>query len=276
MANLSITQAWNETVEFVRREAGLLFPVSFMLVSLPNALREALTPPPPLPGQLPPAGLWVLLIPVALVAAIIGNIAISYLALRPGSSVGEALRRGVARMPALLAAALLVGIVGAILFFILAIISFIVIPGALPSAPGSVPTQATINALVLAFALMLPILLFFGARLMMTTPAAAAESGGPFALIGRSWMLTADHVWKLIGFLLLLLIALIVIFGAIAAVAGILFTLVAGPIVPGSTSAWLVIVLMALVNMVVTAYLTSLVARIYAQIAGTITPQVFA
>jgi hypothetical protein len=276
MANLSITQAWNETVEFVRREAGLLFPVSFMLVSLPNALREALTPPPPLPGQLPPAGLWVLLIPVALVAAIIGNIAISYLALRPGSSVGEALRRGVARMPALLAAALLVGIVGAILFFILAIISFIVIPGALPSAPGSVPTQATINALVLAFALMLPILLFFGARLMMTTPAAAAESGGPFALIGRSWMLTADHVWKLIGFLLLLLIALIVIFGAIAAVAGILFTLVAGPIVPGSTSAWLVIVLMALVNMVVTTYLTSLVARIYAQIAGTITPQVFA
>ena len=276
MANLSITQAWNETVEFVRREGGLLFPVSFMLVSLPNALREALTPPPPLPGQLPPAGLWVLLIPVAVVTAIIGNLAISYLALRPGSSVGEALRRGVARMPALLAAAILVGIVGAILFFILAIISFILIPGALPSAPGSVPTQATVAALLLAFALMLPFLLFFGARLMMTTPAAAAESGGPFALIGRSWTLTADHVWKLIGFLLLLFVALIVIFGAIGAVAGILFTLVAGPIAPGSTSAWLVIVLMSLVNMVVTAYLTSLVARIYAQLAGTITPQVFA
>ena len=29
MAKLSITEAWNETAEFVRREAGLLFPIAF-------------------------------------------------------------------------------------------------------------------------------------------------------------------------------------------------------------------------------------------------------
>ena len=275
MANLSITQAWNETVEFVRREAGLLFPISFMLVSLPNALMEALRPPPVLPGQLPEAGLWVLLIPVIVVAAIVGNVAISYLALRPGSSVGEALRRGLARMPALLAAAILIGIVGAILFFIIAVISFLVVPGALAGSQSGVPTQATINALLLTIVILLPFLLYFGARLMMSTPVAAAESGGPFVLIGRSWTLTADHVWKLIGFLLLIAIAVLVIVGAIAAVAGILFALVAGPITPGSTSAWLVIVVMSLVNMVVSAYLTSLVARIYAQLAGSVAPEIF-
>ena len=36
------------------------------------------------------------------------------------------------------------------------------------------------------------------------------------------------------------------------------------------------IVVMALVNMLVTAYLTTLVARIYAQLARTGTPEVFA
>jgi hypothetical protein len=151
-----------------------------------------------------------------------------------------------------------------------------VVPGALTAAQSGAPTQAMINALLLTGVILLPILLFFGARLMMATPAAAAESGGPFTLIGRSWVLTADHVWKLIGFLLLVLIAVLVVIGAIRAVTGVLFALAAGPITPGSTSAWLVIVVMSLVNMVISAYLTSLVARIYAQLAGTGTPEVFA
>ena len=45
MPSLSITRAWNETVEFVRQEARLLLPVAFMLVALPVALMEAIAPP---------------------------------------------------------------------------------------------------------------------------------------------------------------------------------------------------------------------------------------
>ena len=276
MANLSITTAWNETVEFVRREAGLLFPISFMLLALPRALAQAVTPPPPLPGQMPEPGLWLLMVPVIIVAAIVGNVAISYLALRPGSSVGEALRRGIARLPALLVVAILLGIAFVVLIFVVAVVAVLVVPGAMTAAQTGAEGPAMIRFLLVIGLILLPILLFFGARLMMTTPAGAAESGGPFDLIGRSWTLTTGHSWKLIGFLLLVFIALIVIAGAIGAVAGLLFTLVAGPIRPGSTSAWLVIVTMSLVNMVITAYLTSLLARIYAQLAGTGTPEVFA
>ncbi len=276
MAKLSITTAWNETAEFVRREAGLLFPISFMLLALPNALMELLMPAPPMPGQAPEAGLWLLLLPLLVVAAIIGNIAISYLAIRPGSSVGEALRRGAARMPVLLAAAILIGIVFVILFFIVALVVAMLVPGAVTAAQSGAPTPAMMRALLIVMLVIVPVGIYFGARLMMMTPAAAAEAGGPFDLMARSWSLTAGHVWKLVGFLLLVAILVGVLTAAIEAVAGILFTLAAGPVAPGSTSTLLVVIVMALVNMVVAAYLTSFVARIYAQLSGAATPEVFA
>ena len=96
MATLSITQAWNETAEFVRREAGLLLPVSFMLLALPNALMELLILPPPMPGQAPEPAFGCCSSCCSSWPVLIGNVAISYLAIRPGSSVGEALRRGAA------------------------------------------------------------------------------------------------------------------------------------------------------------------------------------
>ena len=37
MANLSITTAWNEAMEFFRREAGLILPVAFLLGGMLNA-----------------------------------------------------------------------------------------------------------------------------------------------------------------------------------------------------------------------------------------------
>ena len=277
MATLSITQAWNETAEFVRREAGLLFPISFLLLALPNALLEALTPPAPTPGQPPEAGLWLLLLPLLVLATLVGNIAISYLALRPGTSVGEALRRGGARMPALVGAAILLTIAGAILFFVLAVIAVLAVPGAISAAQtGGPPTPAMATAIVIVFIVIVPIALYFGSRLLLMTPIAAAEAAGPIAMIGRSWRLTAGHAWKLIGFLILIGLLVGILTAAIRSVTGILFAIAAGPLEPGSTSTWLVIVVMSLVNMVVAAYLASLVARIYAQLAGTATPEIFA
>src|SRR5262245_35479401 len=108
MAQLSITTAWNETVEFVKREGRLIFPLAFMFVALPSALLEVLAPAPPLPGQLPEPGAWALLLPVILVTSLIGNLAISYLALRPNTSVGEAISRGARRFLSLFGAFVLI------------------------------------------------------------------------------------------------------------------------------------------------------------------------
>ena len=276
MANLSITQAWNETADFVRREARLLFPVSFMLLALPGALMEAVTPAPAVPGQAPEAGLWLLFLPVLVVAGIVGNVAIAYLALRPGSSVGEALRRGLSRLLSLLAVAILLVVLFIVLAFIIALIVALLVPGAMTAAQSGATTPAMTQAILFVALIVLPIALYFGARLMMITPAAAAEAGGPFELISRSWALTAGHVWKLIGFLLLVGVLVVVVTAAVELIAGIPIAVVTGPIEPGSTGALLVILIKALVSTVVSAYLASLLARIYAQLSGSATPEVFA
>ena len=275
MAQLSITQAWNETAAFVKQEGRLLFPLAFMLVAFPVAVMEAFTPAPAAPGEMPSAGAWLLLFPLAMIAGMIGNLAISCLALRPGTSVGEAIGQGARSFLSLLGAALLLMIAGMLAFLVIAMVMVAATPGAIADAQSGVASGAVATATVLTMLALLPLLLFFGARLMLMTPIAVAEKAGPLKLIGRSWSLTRGHVWKLIGFLILIGILVMVVGAAVQAVAGLLFALVAGPPEPGSTSSLLVILVMAGVNTVVTAYLTSLVARIYAQLSGGGREQVF-
>jgi hypothetical protein len=268
MPSLSITRAWNETAEFVRKEAGLLLPLAFMLVALPVALVEAVAPPPVMPGQAPPAGAWLALIPVVLLTSMIGNLAISYLAIRPGTSVGEAIGRGARRFLPLLAVAVLLMIAGAVAFFVAAMVMVILVPGAVEQAQGGVAGGAMATATVLTLVVLLPLLIYFGARLMLMTPIAAGEETGPIGLIRRSWALTRNHVWKLIAFMILVGITVGVVSGVIQMLAGILFALLLGPPEPGSTSALLVTLVMAAVNTVMTAYLGTFVARIYVQLAA--------
>jgi hypothetical protein len=269
MTKLSITTAWNETAAFVGREARLLFPLAFMLIALPVAAMSAFTPAPAGPGELPGPGLWLLLLPLAAIASMIGNIAISHLALRPGASVGEGIARGGARFAMLLGAAILLGLAGVAALFIIAMIVMMLVPGAMTGAQSGVPTPAVASATLLMVALILPLLVYFGARLLVMTPVAAAEEGGPLALIKRSWQLTAGNTWKLVGFILLVAIAVGILGAAIESVAGLAAGLLIGPIAPGSLSALVVIVVMAGVNTVIGVYLATLIARIYAQLAGT-------
>lgn len=263
MATLSITTAWNETAAFVRREGRLLFPLAFMLMALPIGLIELLMPPPPPPGQLPEAGAWLLFMPVALISSMIGNLALSALSLRQGLSVGEAMGRGLRRFPILLGVLLLLLIVGAVLFLIAASLSFALVPGALEAAQAGAPTPA-IGVMLL---ILLPAMIYIGARMVLLTPLAANEDGGPFRLIGRSSRLTSGHVLKLVGFLILVGLATGILTAAIESVVGLLFALITGSIEPRSTGALLVLLVMLAVNTVVSAYLAVMVARVYAQLA---------
>lgn len=265
MARLSITTAWNETAEFVKREARLLFPLAFMLIALPVAVMEALQPDPVGRGQLPEPGAWTLILPLVLVTSMIGNLAISYLAIKANTSVSEAIRRGGRRFLVLLGAFLLLCAAGVILLMIAAAIAALVIPGALADAAAGRQSPAMAQMVLVTMLLILPALLYFGARLMLMTPIAAAEDGGAFAVMRRSWRLTAGEVWKLIAFLLLVFILIAVLTAAIESVAGILFTLLAGPVRTGSLSKLLIILIMAGIRTVIGVYLGTLIARIYAQ-----------
>jgi len=262
MATLSITQAWNETTAFLAREGRLVFPVAFLLVALPG-LALQLAGPVAAPGEMPELGLaWLLLLPVAIVASMIGTIAIAYLALRPGASVGEALQRGLRRFVFLLLATLLIGLAAMVVVVPLTLLivgGTALAGGDLESAAGSIVLLALI-LLVLGVALWV--------KLMLMTPVAAAEDAGPIRIIARSWGLTAGYFWKLLGFVLLLLIAVIVAMMVITMIAGILIALVAGPPEPNSLAFVLVGIVSAILQAIASAIIVTVTARIYAQLSG--------
>ncbi len=268
MAKLSINSAWEEAAGFVRREGRLLFPISFMLIALPGALGEALAPAPGTGGEAGVGGLWLLLFLLALLPTAIGNVAITFLAIRPGTSVAEALRRGAARLLPLLAAAAILIVALLLLFMIFVVATAGLVPGAIEAAKAGAPTPAFSRAMLLAVLILLPIALFFSARLMLVTPLAANEEGGPLRLIARSWQLTAGHGWVLVATLLLVTIVYAVAWIAVQAVAGLVVVALFGQPAPGSLAAFLITLVAAGVTTLAAPYLASFFARIYAQLAA--------
>lgn len=256
MPALSINTAWNETMVFMGREARLILPIGFMLIALPGALIQAAMPVAP-PNQLPEPGPWLALVPVAIAATLIGNIAISLLALRPGTSVGEALQHGARRFLVVLGAALLVGIAT-----FAAMVPVVLLAAGAAAALGN-PALAVIPALLL-----IPVLVFLWTRMLLLNPVGAVEPLGPVEILKRSWRLTEGHFWRLFGFLVLLVVVALVASGAVGAVGGIVIVLLAGPLAPGSLSFYLVLILSALVQALLSSVFGVTVARIYAQLAA--------
>jgi hypothetical protein len=269
MATLSITKAWNETVEFVRREAGLLFPIAFMLIALPGGILQLFAPGPGA-SQAEQVRAVLMLIPFGVVAGVIGligTIALSFLALRPGNSVGEALQVGARRFIMLFAAWLLISLAAAV-----ALIPLVLLLGIF----GENGEPATVaGTVVLLLLLYLVVFIALWVRLMLMPPVAAVESVGPIEIIRRSWNLTAGHFWKLLGFVLLLVLAAIVVLLAATVIAGILIFLIAGPPAPGSASMIVLMLVTAVLQSVFTILFTTVSARIYVQLSGEETPRVF-
>lgn len=253
---LSITTAWNETAAFVAREAQLVLPIGFLLMALPGALLQ-LVMPVPAPGQLPQAGLWMAAVPVAILVSLVGTLAVTLLALRPGTSVGEALQHGLRRLLPVFLALLLVSFGAAI-----ATLPILLLFGLVAMAAGTPAIAA------LAFFALLPLALILWARLSLVTPVAAAEPIGPIAILQRSWALTRGHFWTLLGFLALMVLVMLVISIAVSAIGGILIFLVAGPPEPASLAFYLMLIVSALVQAVLSTVFAVMVARVYAQLAG--------
>lgn len=225
MASLSIGKAWEETAAFVKREGQLLFPVALLFLAIPFAILFQMIPPeymhmsvgqtknpPPLSGSVKIAMV------VTAIITLIGSLTLYALALKPGISVGEALRLGVRRAPVLAGAMALVG-----LGYLLVVVLLSVLAGMLAIATGA---QAAVTLVVLV---MLPLFVFIAARLMPVNALVVDRQGGIIASLKATWALTAGHVWRLIAFLAVLFMLATIVQAAVQAVFGVIGGLLGGP-----------------------------------------------
>lgn len=254
MKKLSITTAWNETAPFVKRQFGLLFLIAFGLVALPTIILQAAMPAAP-PGQPPEGGSWMLLVIPVIVLGVVGSLTITTLALARASDAREAFLHALRRFAPVLLATLLLGLAAALVALPVAVILVLL------AGTGAGGLVLVTLAIVLAF-------VFVWVRMMLLNPVGAVEPIGPVAILRRSWMLTAGRFWKLLGFLVVMVILFVVVTFAVSAVLGSVIILLAGQPQDGNLTQVLLLLLNGLLNAGFSVFLTVMIARIYAQLTG--------
>ena len=252
-AKLSLSRAWDETREVLRRDGRLIAIVALAMLVFPGTVQEMVTPQAPA-GELPAPGWWMAVALVAIVIGVVGQLAIVRLALGPSTSVGEAIAHGARRAPYYLISFLMwVAPFAALL---------VVLLGAMKGPPPNPAAALGFLALLIAMS-------FLAVRLILAVGVASAESAGPVQILQRSWHLTAGNWWRLFGFLLLFLIAALCVLIAVGAIIGLLVAVVVGAPTGMSLSRLIVVLVSQLAVGAVTATFIVMIARIYLQLSGT-------
>src|SRR5947199_7765964 len=167
MRHLSLSQAWDETKAIIARDGRLFVSVALALVALPAAIT----------GLLSPKGVgsvstswWIdLVVVVASLTALAGQLALIRLALGPSITVGGAIAHGVRRMPIYVLTAILILValfLAAMPFALVLTLAGVPLP-----ANGVPPTPPAVVGGLLYFAL----ICFIAVRMLMSAPVASAE-----------------------------------------------------------------------------------------------------
>lgn len=264
MARLSIGKAWEETVAFVKREGQLLFPVAFLFLALPLVVLQQMMPPElmaeleraqPGPGgqAVPqfPASLWLGVV-LTMIITLIGALTLYALSLRPGISVGEAMRLGVRRLPVLIASGLLLALGVFAIALLLAVLLVLL---------GFMVGTAALSALTSG--LMFGAILFVGVRMLLLQAVAIDRPVGPVQIVRQSWALTRGQFWRLLGFLIVLILLVSVVQLAVQSIFGVIGGLLGGADLARFAGS----IALAAISAVIQVYFMVMTARIYRQLS---------
>jgi len=254
VAKLSISQAWDESRAVIARDGSLLTTIALALFVLPGVISDVATPTAPA-GELPKLGLWTVLTVIALVIALVGQLAMVRIAIGSGQTVGEAIRHGARRSPAYLAATLMW------------VLPFLVVAVLLAARVVGPPANAS-PAAALGLLLVCGVALWLAIRMLMTSPVASAEAAGPVEILRRSWQMTQGHWLRLFGFFVATIFGALVALTAVTEIGGILAKIIFGGVEPLTVGALFVALLVQIVSAMVSVILMVMVARIYVQLGG--------
>lgn len=262
MSSLSIGRAWDEAKAALQANRKLIVPVALGLVLLP-AVVVSMVEPRVTPGDQPPAGAWMLVALAMVIVMLIGELAIVLLINGWRGSVGEAIGKAARRTPTFILAALTFLVPVVLLFSII-----LGVAGAGTAAPGQVDWANFGAAGWLALLACTVVLIYFSVRLLTLLAVVASEDVGPIVGLKRSFALTAGHFWRLLGFLLLLVVAFLIVALTVGAVIGGIVTLLFGQPEPWSLSLLLIALAGALVQAGFVMVYVAMLARIYVQLAA--------
>jgi hypothetical protein len=256
MPKLSLSQAWTETKAVLARDGRLFASVALALVVLPQTI-IGLTAPR---SALESSALGGALVGIAIVIGFAAQIALNRLAIGPSTTVGAAIGRGFARMPALIGS---FAIITVALFILLIPVVLVLGAAGVMTEPGT-GHEAPPSVLLLVLA----VAALSYAVFQLTVPIAAAEQGGSIHLISRSWRLARHSYGRLLAFVIVVFIGLVIVLVAGQYGLGSIIALTLGPADPLSLSALVVSLVVALIQAGFTVVFAIMLARIYVQLAG--------
>ena len=248
MKPVSIGAAWTDANQFIKREAGLLFPLVLLFVAIPVALIFLSIPPEmramridqrgPQP-QLPGASL--LLILVCSLVVIGGTLSCYALAMKPNVSLAEALSHGIRRVPVALGAALIVGF-------------GLGIPALLLTKLGG----AAATTFMLVGAMLL------SARLLLLNAVIVDRSVGPFKSLRASWDASRGNFGRLLLFVIVMTIPIMLGQAVAEVILGLIGLALGGPEAGRQAGDIGAAVALAIGQ----AYMIVMTVRIYRQLTG--------
>jgi hypothetical protein len=252
--SVSIGTAWSETAAFVAREKRLLAPLVLALIVVPTTLAQLIQPANPLAAANGVAA-WMAAALLALLIGLVGQMAISRLALGADRSLGATIALALRRLPATL---------GAFILFFLAL-SLLLIPliVLLSLASGAAPGQQPGGGVD---ALLLLIIIASVPRILLAPALAMREPLGPLGLARAAWMATRGHDWRLLSFFLLFFVASLVFALAASSVIGSIATLALGPPEPLSVSRLVIALAGGVVQGVVATLYAAMIGRLLVQL----------
>ncbi|HMT43067.1 MAG TPA: hypothetical protein PKA59_00855 [Chakrabartia sp.] len=213
--SLPVSQAWEATLAYVKRESHLLVPLALATLALGQAAFELGAGL--IERKVPPVQVLPLILP-GLLLMLGGQLSILSLVFTPGISVGEALKSGFSRLPRLMLFSLGMGALFAAL--ILPVLIMALKAGYDPTSarPVDLPGYAVVWAgAAMAIMIWLSIRTYFSAALMVDRNASVLDA------VNGSFALTRGRAATLFGVAAIFMVVGTVLQSAAEMIVGILF-----------------------------------------------------
>jgi hypothetical protein len=220
MKRLSITTIWDETTGYLSREGALVAPIALATIGLSDAAASLITGTLPIVKPADTSALPVISLLAVMILSLIGQMAILALALSPGTSVAEAMRKGLSRLPKLILVTLVL-----VWIVVLLAMPLVLMLGASGIDLGVKAPKLPLTVTLYSFCL-IGVLAWLSARLLPVNALIVDRNPRLGETLRTAFAMTRGHTPILLGLMGLYLLVWLIVSGAVGFVLGSVFTLV--------------------------------------------------